>query len=101
MYSAMEFLRYDFLLQGKPGVFPPWYERRYRKEAHDASLAQNGLISSRDKYTGPGISRRTVYSRTEYDVFKFDQDKESVPILFIYQEDVSKTKKVRCIRLRD
>ena len=42
--EALEWLRYDFLLQGKPGSFPPWFVRRYSKDAHDAALESSGIL---------------------------------------------------------
>ena len=80
--AALEHLRYDFLLQGKPGVFPDWYERRYSKEAHDDLLDSQGLLSGHDG--GMPISRRVAYSRTEIDRFRFDGSVRETTILFLY-----------------
>lgn len=80
--AALEYLRYDYLLQGKPGVFPDWYERRYSKEAHDALLDSQGLLSGQDG--GMPVSRRVAYSRTEIDRFRFDGSGRETTILFLY-----------------
>lgn len=90
--KSIEFLKYDFLLQGKPGSFPLWFERRYLKKEHDDALEQKGFFSS------VGASRRTVYSRTEYEVFYFDSQDSAEKILFVYQDSEGK-KQVKTIRL--
>jgi hypothetical protein len=59
---ALECLRYDFLLRGKPGAFPPWFVRRYDKAAHDRAI--------RD-ILGP-VPRRVAYARSELEAFAFD-----------------------------
>ena len=93
---AFEFLRYDFLMQGKPGVFPAWFKRRYSKDAHDRALQKYGFFSS---CNGSGnISRRTAYARTEYEGFAFSTNNETEYFLFIYS-DVPGEKKTRCVKL--
>ncbi len=78
--QAKEFLRYDFLLQGKPGYFPDWFERRYSKAQHDDALERFG-------YVGPGgETRRSGYARTEYDMFFFYGTEKPVELLFVYEE---------------
>jgi radical SAM superfamily enzyme YgiQ (UPF0313 family) len=96
--AAMEYLRYDFLSQGKPGSFPNWYERRYSKEAHDRALEENGLIDD-GTASGNGTSRRIVYSRTEYDTFNFGDVRKNVPILFIYGENSTTGQRARCVTI--
>lgn len=89
--ECIEYLKYDFLVQGKPGIFPKWYTRHYNKTEHDNSLIKYGLISEK------GNSRRIIYSRTEYDVFHFSN--KNSPILFIYPDYTKKEKKVKIIKL--
>lgn len=62
-------LRYDFVLTGKKGGFPSWYEHRYDKERHRALLEEKGLLHS----------TRLAFALTEYEVFDFDVSKE-VPL---------------------
>lgn len=62
-------LRYDFVLTGKKGGFPSWYEHRYDKERHRALLEEKGLLHS----------TRLAFTLTEYEVFDFDVSKE-VPL---------------------
>ncbi len=78
---ALEWLRYDFLLQGKPGAIPPWCVRRYSKEAHDAALAATGML---DRPGGHPMSRREAYSVSEYERFEFNQDGRERAYLFRY-----------------
>lgn len=91
--SGIEYLRYDYLLQGKPGVFPEWYERRYSKEIHEKALEEQGFIFP------AGVSRRLAYSRTEYDVFFWGDAHERSAYLFIYPEFNDTEKKVKILKL--
>ncbi len=96
---ALEWLRYDFLLQGKPGAFPAWYERRYSKEAHDRTLGEQGFFSN--AATGKeseSVSRRTAYARTEYDTFRFEAGEVETACLFVYPDKSGMEKKVRVFR---
>lgn len=90
--GSLEYLRYDYLLQGKPGTFPAWFIRRYDKVAHDKALEMRGLVGE------AGMSRRSAYSRTEYEVFEFSKV-EKTAILFQYSDQSGKEKKATCIRL--
>jgi hypothetical protein len=87
-----EWLRYDFLLQGKPGAFPSWYERRYDRDAHDAALVALGFLASAE-------SRRTLYARTEYDRFRFSPEEGEVALLFEYFGEKKNEKKAICRRV--
>jgi radical SAM superfamily enzyme YgiQ (UPF0313 family) len=87
-----EWLRYDFLLQGKPGSFPSWYERRYSRETHDLALSERGFLST-------GESRRTLYARTEYDRFVFSAEEGEVAVLFEYFGEKRNEKRVICHRV--
>lgn len=87
-----EWLRYDFLLQGKPGAFPAWYERRYDRDAHDAALLAQGFL-------GTGESRRTLYARTEYDRFRFSPEEGEFALLFEYRGEKKNEKKAICRRV--
>jgi len=92
---AMEWLRYDFLLQGKPGVFPAWYERRYSKDAHDRALDALGFFTRGDAGV---VSRRTVYARTEFDLFRLDGEAGEKACLFAYPDKSGTGNKVRVFR---
>ncbi len=79
-----ELLRYDFLMQGKPGAFPAWYERRYSKTAHQAAL--DALEPEKAPEAGQyRPSRRILYAASEYDVFHFGAGEEKA-LLFVYHE---------------
>jgi radical SAM superfamily enzyme YgiQ (UPF0313 family) len=97
--AGLEYLRYDFLLQGKPGAFPGWYERRYSKEVHDRALEQNGFLGNAGNLRANPVSRRERYSRTELDSFDFGQDGKEVVILFVYPGIQEKNRKVTCVTL--
>lgn len=57
-----DLLRYDFVLSGKKGNFPSWYEHRYNKDKHRSLLEANGLLGN----------SRIGFAITEYDEFDFD-----------------------------
>jgi len=95
--AALEYLKYDYFLQGKPGAMPGWLPRRYSREAHDAALVREGFLSPGEGAYAP--SRRSVYSRTEFEEFTFDPDKGPRGILFIYPGPGDKEKLPRCIIL--
>lgn len=87
-----EWLKYDYLLQGKPGVYPAWYNRNYSREAHDEALCSQGLTVS-------GESRRTLYARTEYERFAFGPGEEMTALFFVYAGTKKDERKAVCIRL--
>jgi radical SAM superfamily enzyme YgiQ (UPF0313 family) len=89
---AREWLRYDFLLPGKPGVFPQWYERRYSKEGHDRAILDFGIAGEGRE------TRKSAYARTEFDGFSFDPEGHVENYLFIYDEKGKSQKKPRIIK---
>lgn len=75
-------LRYDFVLTGKKGGFPSWYDHRYDKERHRELLEEKGLLHS----------TRLAFALTEYEVFDFDvstevplENKKQTEILIEYE----------------
>lgn len=89
---ALEWLKLDFLLQGKPGSFPDWFIRRYSKDAHDAALLSQGI-------SGPGgETRRLAYARTEYEELQLNENGEAQAFLFVYDR-TGREKKARFIRV--
>ncbi|HNY18175.1 MAG TPA: DUF4080 domain-containing protein [Treponemataceae bacterium] len=94
--EALEWLRYDFLLQGKPGSFPPWFVRRYSKEAHDAALESSGILERPGAHR---LSRREGYARTEYERFAFGADGGETAILFTYPAERGGSAGTACITL--
>lgn len=57
-----DLLRYDYILTGKKGNFPSWYEHRYDKEQHKMLLEEKKLLHS----------NRLAFATTEYEEFNFD-----------------------------
>lgn len=85
----LETLRFDFLLNGKPGQYPNWFEHRYTKDAHDEALTV--VLKSE-------INRRLGFSLTEYDTFywlpkddrlEISGGKKIWKILFVYENSKS------------
>jgi radical SAM superfamily enzyme YgiQ (UPF0313 family) len=89
---ALEWLRYDFLLMGKPGAFPLWYDRRYSKEGHDGALLSCGILGDGRE------SRKNAYARTEFESFSLDPSLGPENYLFIYDEKGKFQKKPRIIK---
>lgn len=59
-----ELLRYDFVLRGKQGGYPLWYEHHYDKEKHRELLEKNGGVKN----------ARLDFAFSEYEVFSYDVD---------------------------
>lgn len=93
--SFLEYLKYDYFLQGKPGAMPDWLTRRYSREAHDSALVREGLLSPAEGAYAP--SRRVVYARSEYEEFAFNAEKDPEKVLFIYPGPGDKERLPRCI----
>lgn len=73
----VEFLKYDYLNLGKPGLYPKWFESRKDSELH------NQLIKNRD-FT----SVREGHKNSELEEFKyniFENKKEDINIFFNYK----------------
>lgn len=66
-------LRYDFVLRGKQGNYPLWYEHRYNKERHRELLEAEHNIND-DKKTP--FNARLEFGHSEYEVFDFDVEKK-------------------------
>ncbi len=94
---ALEWLKYDYLAQGKPGAIPGWMTRRYSREAHDAALVARGLLEAGDDGRAP--SRRTVYGRTEYEEFRFDTAGPPERFLFVYPDRKGGQTATECAKL--
>lgn len=62
-----DLIRYDFIVRGKLGGFPDWYEHRYNKEHHRILLEQNGGIKN----------ARLDFAHSELETFNFDVEKEN------------------------
>jgi Fe-S oxidoreductase len=91
--TAREWLKYDYLLQGKPGAFPPWFERRYSRDEHDRALMDQGLFVA-------GESRRTLYARSEFESFAFRPDQGDEKILFVYSDFGARKSEKKAQRVR-
>jgi len=86
--ASFERLRLDYLLQGKAGTFPNWYNRRYDKMAHQRAIERQALATEPAVKPAAGVngssksglgaesisrrpSRRVLYGASEWDVFDF------------------------------
>ena len=82
-FVLKDLIKYDFVLTGKKGNFPDWYEHRYDKEKHRLLLEQNGMLHS----------TRLAFAMTEFETFDFDvksdfpeKSKSVFEYLIIYTE---------------
>lgn len=93
--EAIENLRFDLLLQAKPGAFPSWYERRYSKSAHEHLLRLRDMNESERERPA---SKRTQFANSEYDEFVLHGNAER--ILFTYPDkgDGQHFNKVRILK---
>lgn len=74
-----EYLKYDYLLIGKPGVYPDWFNSSKDKDLY------NEILSEMDFKT-----QREAYKNTEFEIFNFDFEKkvfEKNRVLFIYTKN--------------
>ena len=66
-----DLLRYDFILRGKQGNFPEWYNHIYDKDRHRGMLENEGGV----------INPRLAFGHSEYEVFNCDVQSDT-PELF-------------------
>ncbi len=59
-------LKYDFVLRGKQGGYPVWYNHIYDKQKHRELLEKNGGIKN----------ARLDFAHSEYEVFDYDVEQE-------------------------
>ncbi|MCQ2590654.1 MAG: DUF4080 domain-containing protein [Treponema sp.] len=70
-----DLLRYDFIIRGKQGNFPQWYEHRYDKNRHRELLEENGGVTN----------ARLDFAHSEYEIFNWDvtaKEPENTPGTF-------------------
>jgi hypothetical protein len=75
----LEYLKYDYLMLGKPGFYPDWYRKDKNREAYGE------LVKTLDFKTN-----REAYKRTEYEGFSYDvlgAAKGRKELLFIYTQN--------------
>lgn len=79
-----EYLKYDYLVLGKPGVYPSWFKSIKNSDLHDE-------IIKKEKFT----SAREGYKNSELEIFEYNifQNKEEKMILFVNYKE----KKVKII----
>lgn len=94
---ALEWLKYDFFSQGKPGAIPGWMTRRYSRDAHDEALVARGFLAPDDGGRAP--SRRVAYARTEYEEFRFEPDSPPERVLFVYPDRNRGQTSTECVKL--
>ncbi len=91
--GALEWLKFDFFAQAKPGKIPPWVGRDYSKEAHDAALEDTGFLGR------CGGVRRIAYARSEFETFHFPGEDGSASYLFEYPSPERKSAGTKAVKL--
>lgn len=59
-------IKYDFVLRGKQGNWPVWYEHKYNKERHRELLEMNGGVKN----------ARLDFAHSEYELFECNVDSD-------------------------
>ncbi len=93
--TSLEYLKYDYLLHGKPGTTPAWLTRKTSRAAHDAAIRQAGLLGPGE--SGLPTSRRVAYGRTEFEMFDFTPGEALTAILFVYPAHGAKESVTECV----
>lgn len=91
--AYLEWLKFDFFMQAKPGRIPEWFARRYSRDSHDQILERTGFLSS------VGEVRRIAYARSEYEEFIFPGKDGIEAFFFMYPGSDGKGSGVQCIKV--
>lgn len=79
-----EVLKYDYLMMGKPGIFPYWYERKVDREIYRKN------VEDRKEF----VNNREAYKKSELEIFNsslLTGKTEISAVLFLYLKDGVKT----------
>jgi len=74
----VEYLKYDYLLMGKPGNFPAWYVERKDKELYTEKLKEIEFKTMREAY------KNSEFQEFDFDVIEKKEGK--INLLFIYKK---------------
>jgi len=83
--EALEWLKFDFFMQVKPGRVPDWIVRNHSKAAHDSALESTGFLAR------CGDVRRIAYARSEFEIFDFGDGTGPTGYLFTYPSPEEKS----------
>ena len=72
----IEYLKLDYLLLGKPGMYPEWFISNKDKEKYNAIVIEKNYASVREGY------KKTEFEKFEYDVI--NNKKREIEIFFDY-----------------
>jgi radical SAM superfamily enzyme YgiQ (UPF0313 family) len=81
----IEYLKFDYLLLGKPGFYPEWFESRKDKDKYAGIISEKGFSSIRE-----------AYKKTEMERFNFDileNKNQEIDILFNYSKKMCEIEK--------
>lgn len=76
----LNYLKYDYIRNGKPGFFPEWYERKENKILYEKALIDNGYIHLKE-----------FYKKSEFEIFDYSIENGEIlknGILFIYEKNI-------------
>ncbi len=74
--AFLEYLKYDYLMMGKPGFYPEWYRKDKNKEAYGELVKDLNFKTNREAY------KKTEYEGFNYDVVLGKEGRRE--LLFIY-----------------
>ncbi|MDX8335429.1 B12-binding domain-containing radical SAM protein [Candidatus Cetobacterium colombiensis] len=78
----IEYLKLDYLLLGKPGMYPDWFISNKDKEKYNQIIIEKNFKSSREGY------KKTEFEKFSYDVL--NNENKSIEILFDYSDKKTK-----------
>lgn len=77
-----EYLKYDFLMLGKPGFYPEWFKSEKDSEYYDQLIREGNYKSIREGH------KNSEFEKFTFNIFT--QERESVSIFFDYRDKSSK-----------
>lgn len=79
MEIITELLKYDYLMLGKPGSYPSWYEKQNRRQEYEKILIEAGLTNFKE-----------IFKKSEFEIFScniHNYTKGEYKYLFIYDKE--------------
>lgn len=74
----LEYLKFDYLLMGKPGTYPEWFISQKDKELHNEIVTKKEFKSSREGF------KKTELEKFSYNILT--KENKEVTILFSYEK---------------
>ncbi len=75
----LEYLKYDYLMQGKPGFYPEWYRKDKNKDVYGEIVKNLNFKTNREAY------KKTEYEGFDYDILLNRAGRRE--LLFVYTKN--------------